>query len=123
METEYKTNAKVCVTITNVDLNCSKNYVDETYRSCDVPISYEIITDYAGGSSLEVKIKCEAEIRYSSDGSTKTNSDYKSDSHTLSRNSSDSETAELSFSFSSYQEVTSVKVTDSSCKIEEVTLR
>jgi len=37
-DTEYKTNADVCVKISDVNLDCRKNYSDEYYRSCEVTV-------------------------------------------------------------------------------------
>jgi len=67
-ETEHKTNAEVCVRVSDVSLDCRKNYSDEYYRSCEVTVEYEVTTDYSGGSYLDADIECQTEIRYSERG-------------------------------------------------------
>src|SRR3990172_428168 len=111
-ETEYKTNAEVCVEITGGDLDCNESYGNNYYRDCDVTLSYEVQTDYAGGSYLDVEVECQVEIEYKGRQTYTTQSDASSqdESHSLYAHGSESETMNFNFSFSSFKEVTSVKI-------------
>lgn len=120
-ETEDKTGASVCVSVINAELDCDKYIGEEKFSNCEAEVKYEINTDYKGSSSLSVDVKCESEIGYSG-GNSGSDSEYKRNSHSLYREGSDSGRASLDFSFSSYQEVTKVKLTDVHCKIDSVSL-
>ena len=124
-ETEYKTNAEVCVEITGGDLDCNESYSDNYYRDCDVALSYDVETDYPGGSYLDVEVECTVEIEYKGRQTYSTQSDSSSEdeSHSLYAHGSDSETMSFSFSFSSYKEITSVKISSAECEIESVDLQ
>ena len=124
-ETEYKTNAEVCVEITGGDLDCNESYLDNYYRDCDVALSYDVETDYPGGSYLDVEVECMVEIEYKGRQTFSTQSDSSSEdeSHNLYAHGSDSETMRFNFSFSSYQEITSVKISSAECEIESVDLQ
>jgi hypothetical protein len=61
-ETEYKTNAQACVRISGGDLDCNKSFMGNYYRDCDVTLSYDVETDYAGDSYLDVEVECTVEI-------------------------------------------------------------
>src|SRR3990172_6405395 len=93
-ETEYKTNAEVCVEITGVDLDCNKSYSGDYYRDCDVVLSYDVETDYSGGSYLDVEVECSVEIEYKGRQTYSTQSDSSSqdESHSLYAHGSESET-------------------------------
>jgi len=123
-ETEYKTNAEVCVRISNLDFDCSKSYTGDYYRSCDVNLSYDLETNYSGGSYLDVDVECEVEIEYKGRNtySSRTDSDNHSESHDLYANDFTNDSMDFDFSFSSYQEVYNVKVSSAKCKIENVDL-
>lgn len=120
-ETEDKTGAQICVSLASADLDCDKYIGEEKFSSCEAVIKYEIRTDYKGNSSINTDIKCEGEVSYSG-GYSGSSSEYKRKSHTLYREGNDSDRVRLDFSFSSYQEVISVKITDARCKIESVSL-
>ena len=123
-ETEYKTNAEVCVEITGRDLDCNKSYSGDYYRDCDVELNYEVKTDYSGGSYLDVEVECNVEIEYKGREtySTQSDSDSRDESYNLYAHGSDSETMSFNFSFSSYKEITSVKISSAKCEIESVNL-
>jgi len=123
-ETEYKTNAEVCVRITRANLDCNKSYSGNYYTDCDVTLSYDVETDYRGGSYLDVEVECRVEIEYKGRQTYITQSDSSSEdeSHTLYAYGSDSETMYFNFSFSSYNEITSVKISSAECEIESVDL-
>lgn len=124
-ETEYKTNAEVCVQITGRDLDCSKSYSGDYYRDCDAVLSYDVETDYSGGSYLDVEVKCTVEIEYKGRQtySTQSDSSSKDESHSLYAHGNDSERMRFSFSLSSYKEITSVKISSAKCEIESVDLQ
>ena len=111
-ETEYKTNAEVCVRITGVDLDCEESFSGNYYSDCDVNLAYEVETDYRGGSYLDVDVECTVEIEYKGREIyiTQSDSSNQDESHTLYAHGSDSETMNFNFSFSSFQEITNVKI-------------
>jgi len=121
-ETEYKTGAEVCLEITGGDLDCNESYGDNYYDDCDVTLSYEVQTDYKGGAYLDVEVECRVEIEYKGRQTYTTQSDssYQDESHSLYAHGSDSETMSFNFSFSSYEEITSVKISSAECEIESV---
>ncbi len=123
-ETEYKTGAEVCVVITGVDLDCNESYTGDYYRDCDVTLSYEVQTDYKGGSYIEVEVKCAVEIEYKGRQTYMTQSDssYEDESHSLYAHGSESGTMSFNFSFSSFKEITNVKISSAECEIESVDL-
>ena len=124
-ETEYKTNAEVCVNITGGDLDCNKSYAGKYYRDCNVTLSYDVETDYPGGSYLDVEVECKVEIEYKGRQTYSTDSDSSTedDSHSLSAHGSDSETMSFNFSFSSYRKITRVKISSAECEIQSVDLQ
>lgn len=123
-ESEYKTNAEVCVEITGGDLDCSEDYSGSYYRDCDVTLSYELKTDYTGGAYLDVEVECTVEIEYKGRNtySTQSDSSYDDESHSLYAQGSESETMYFSFSFSSYQEIIGAQLSFAECEIESVDL-
>lgn len=123
-ETEYKTNAEVCVEITSGDLDCNESYAGNYYRDCDATLRYEVSTDYSGGAYLDVEVECTIEIEYKGRETYSTQSDSASqdESHSLYAHGSDSETMNFNFSFSSYKEITSVKISSAQCEIDSVDL-
>ena len=123
-ESEYKTNAEVCVEITGSDIDCSEDYSDNYYRDCDVSLSYEVETDYSGGAYLDVEIECTVEIEYKGRNTytTQSNSSYDDENYSLYAHGSDSETMNFNFSFSSYQEIISAKISSAECEVESVYL-
>jgi hypothetical protein len=120
-EIEDKTGAQVCVSAVNAELDCDKYVGGETFSSCEAEVEYEITTDYKGRSSLSVDVKCEAGIKYLG-GYSGSSSEYKRNSHSLYRDGSDPGRARVDFSFSSYQEITSVKISDVLCKIDSLSI-
>uniref|UniRef100_UPI003564B8A6 hypothetical protein n=1 Tax=Sulfurovum sp. TaxID=1969726 RepID=UPI003564B8A6 len=123
-ETEYRTNAEVCVEITGGDLDCSESYGMGYYRDCDVELSYDVDTDYQGGSYLDVEVECTIEIEYKGRQiySTQSDSNFEDKSHSLYAHESDSNTMNFNFSFSSYKEITSVKISSAECEIKSIDL-
>ncbi|MBI5558740.1 MAG: hypothetical protein HY885_13995 [Deltaproteobacteria bacterium] len=123
-ETEYKTNAEVCIRINGADLDCNESYGDNYYRDCDVTLSYEVQTDYEGGSYIDVDIECRVEIEYKGKQTygTQSDSSNQDESHSLYAHDSETETMYFNFSFSSYKEITSVKISSAECEIDNVEL-
>lgn len=124
-ETEYKTNAEVCVEITGVDIDCNEGFAGKYYNDCDVTVSYDIETDYRGGSYLDVEVECRVEIEYKGRGTyiTQSDSSYRDESYTLYAYGSESDSMSFNFSFSSFSEIISVKISSASCEIESVELQ
>jgi hypothetical protein len=123
-DTEYKTNAEVCVEITSGELDCNESYAENYYRDCDATLKYEVSTDYSGGAYLDVDVECSIEIEYEGRETYSTRSDSASqdESHSLYAHGSDNETLNFNFSFSSYNEITSVKISSAQCDIDSVYL-
>ena len=123
-ETEFKTGAEVCVVITGVDLDCNESYTGDYYRDCDVTLSYEVQTDYKGGSYIEVEVECTVEIEYKGRQiyTTQSDSSYEDESHSLYAHGSESGAISFNFSFSSFKEITNVKISSAECEIESVDL-
>jgi hypothetical protein len=123
-DNEYKTNAEVCVNIENLNIDCQKDWEGKYYRSCDVSLDYEVETDYEGGAYLDVDVECTVEIEYKGRNTYSTKSDSSSDeeSHDLYAHDSDSESMDFNFTFSSYDEITSAKVSSATCEIDSIDL-
>ena len=123
-ETEYKTGAEVCVEITGVDIDCNESYTGDYYQDCDLSLNYEVQTDYKGGSYIEVEVEGTVEIEYKGRQTYTTQSDssYEDESHSLYAHGSENETMSFNFSFSSFEEVTNVKIGSAECEIESVDL-
>jgi len=123
-ETEYKTNAEVCVKITGVNLDCNKSYLGNYYSDCDVTLSYDVETDYRGGSYLDVELECRVEIEYKGRQTyiTQSDSSYENESHSLYAYGSDSNTMYFNFSFSVFSEIISARINSAECEIEGVDL-
>jgi len=123
-ETEYKTNAEVCVEITGRDLDCNESFAGNYYSDCDATIYYEIKTDYQGGSYIDVEVECRVEIEYKGRNTyiTQSDSSYQDESHSLYAYGNDSGSMTFDFSFSSFNEITSVKISSAECEIDSVEL-
>ncbi|NKB56965.1 MAG: hypothetical protein GKS00_11585 [Alphaproteobacteria bacterium] len=123
-ETEYKTGSEICVEISSGELDCNESYLGAYYDDCDVSLTYEVSTDYRGGSNLDVEIECQVEIEYSSRKTYLGGSDsnVQDESHSLYAHDSDSNTMYFNFSFGPFDEVTSAKVGSVSCEVESVDL-
>jgi len=123
-ETEYKTGAEVCIEITGVDIDCNESYAGNYYRDCDVTLDYEIQTDYKGGAYIDVEVECTVEIEYKGRETYTTQSDsgYENRTHSLYAHGSESGSMNFNFSFSSYNEITKVKISSAECEINSVDL-
>ena len=123
-ETEYKTNAEVCVEVSDASIDCRKDYSGEYYRSCEVIVEYEVTTNYSGGAYLDADIECQVDIRDSGRGtySWRSDSSTQDENHSLYAHGSDSESLTFDFSFSSFDEVTQVKIDSVTCEVDSVNL-
>ncbi len=123
-ETEYKTNAEVCVKIESGNLDCHESFLGKYYSDCDVDLRYEVETDYSGGASLDVEVECRVEIEYKGRHTYLTLSDSSSreESHTLYAYDSESESMRFNFSFMSLSEITHVKIRSAKCEIGNIEL-
>lgn len=123
-ETEYKTNAEVCVEITSVNLDCSESFLGNYYSDCVATIYYDVKTDYRGSSFIDLEIEGRVEIEYEGRDTYFSHSDssYKYESHNLYSYENDSESMSFDFLFSSLDEITSVKVSSAECEIISIEL-
>lgn len=123
-ENEYKTNAEVCIRVTSGDINCHESLYGGYYDYCDVSLSYDVETDYKGGSYLDTSIRCDVEIEYKGrdDFMRRSDSDNQEESYDLYTNDSTSNTMDFNFSFSSFNEIISAKINSAQCEIESVDL-
>ncbi|MGL4469727.1 MAG: hypothetical protein ACRCT3_06055 [Aeromonas hydrophila] len=123
-ETEYKTNAEVCVEITGSDLNCDESHDGNYYNDCNSTLSYKLSTDYGGGAYLDVDVECSIEIEYKGRETYSTQTDFASqdESHSLYAHGSDSNAMSFNFSFSSHKEISSVKISSAQCKVDSIYL-
>lgn len=121
-EYEYDSNAQVCVTVTDVDMDCRESYDGSYYRSFEVEVKYKLTTDYEGDDYLDVDVECEVEIKYKKrDGySWSYDSDSESQNHSLYSYGSESGDMDFDSTFSSYKEVISVKIDSIDCEINSV---
>jgi hypothetical protein len=123
-QTEYKTNAQVCVLVTRAAIECNESAFGSYYDDCDVVLNYDVKTNYAGGSSLSTDVQCKVEIDYSGQGTLLSSSDSqrKSDTHNLYAHSTLSERFRYNFSFGTFDKVTKARVTSVMCEVDSVNL-
>ena len=121
-EYEYDTGAEVCVTVTDASLDCRKSYDGSYYRSCEVEVDYDVSTNYNGNDYLDTQIECGVDIKYKGRNTYSWKSDSSNDdeSHSLYQYGSESGDMNIDFSFSSYKEVTNVKLDSVDCEINSV---
>lgn len=121
-EYEYDSNAQVCISATNADLDCRKSYDRTYFKSCDIEVDYDVSTDYEGNDYLSIDVECEVEIKYKKrDGySWRYDSDSESENHTLYSYGSESGDMDFGFTFSSYKEVVNVTIDGVDCEISSV---
>lgn len=122
--TEDSTGADVCVTVTDATLECHKSLDETEYTDCDANVSYSLETDYKGDSSLDADVDCSVELSYSGRGTIIPNTQSDSDTNTASLGAYDeqSDSADINFSFSSFEEVTRAKISSVDCHIDSVDL-
>ena len=123
-ETESRSGAEICLSVSNVDFDCSKSSFGNFYDSCEATISYDLETNYRGRGYIDVEVECRVEIEYNGRGfySSRSDSQTKDESSSLYANGSDSETLRFDFSFSSFEEVNRAKIISHRCEIDDVNL-
>jgi len=121
-EYEYDSNAQVCVTASDADIDCRESYDGTYYRSCEIAVEYDVSTDYEGDDYLDVDVECEVEIKYKKRDaySWSYDSESESESHSLYSYGSESGDMDFDFTFSSYKEVINVKIDSIECEINSV---
>lgn len=119
-EYEYDSNAQVCVTATDAEMDCRESHDGTHYRSCEIEVEYSVSSDYEGDDYLDVE--CEVEIKYKKrDGySWSYDSDSESENHSLYSYGSESGDMDFDFTFNSYKEVINVKIDSVECEINSV---
>ena len=119
-DTEPDTDSEVCVRVVDAEIECSENYEETYYDSCEVEIDYIVETDYSGNGSIEVEVRCDVEVEYESETSYSGSEDEDFTANvTLYADDSHSGNEDVDFSLY-YEEPTSVKVTEASCKIYDL---
>ncbi|MGI0135130.1 MAG: hypothetical protein ACREBW_09265 [Candidatus Micrarchaeaceae archaeon] len=123
-EREDETGSKVCVEVTDRNIDCDEDYAARHYDDCSVNIDYDVKTDYRGDSELETDVECDVDIKYGGRNTYFMHpaSDSQDDSHDLSSYDDESYSMQIDFSFSTSQEVTVAKITSVSCEITDVDL-
>jgi hypothetical protein len=123
-ETEDKTGAEVCVTVTRASIDCNKAIFGEYYEDCDVRVNYELTTNYAGRGYLDVDMECKVEIEYSGRDIIfeSSESGRKDSSRDLYANNSTSESMRFNFSFSPFEKPTRVRIQRAACEIDSMDL-
>lgn len=122
-DTEYRSGAEVCLSITNREFDCQKAIFGDYYQSCEVQISYQLQTNYRGNSSVEAYFECSADISYSGKnifGGSDSSSERKRIS--LFANDTSRGTVNLNFSFAIFAEATRAQVVSTSCRIRDLNL-
>jgi hypothetical protein len=110
--------------VSNADLDCNKSFSGNYYRDCEVELSYQLTTDYNGGSYLDVDVSCEVEISYRGRKGyiSSSDSDSETQSHSLFANDSESASMDFDFSFMLSKEVYKVEIESAECQIDSVNL-
>jgi hypothetical protein len=123
-ETESRSGAEICLSVSSVDFDCSKSSFGNFYDSCEATISYDLETNYKGRGYIDVEVECRVEIEYNGRGfySSRSDSQNKDESSSLYANGSDSETLRFDFSFSSFEQVNRAKIISHRCEIDDVNL-
>jgi len=120
-EYEYNSRSNVCVTVKNVELNCSESYDRSYYDSCRVSVSLYVETDYRGRGYIDGRVKCEATI------ATAGNRGYESSetkderwNFTLYEYDSSTRSLDINFSLSSYDKVKKARISDLTCRVRDL---
>ncbi len=123
-KSEYKTNAQVCISVSNKSLDCNPNFDGDGYRSCEVTVDYDVSTDYTGGSYLDADIECEANIEHTGPEmySWRSDSSTQDNNYSLYAYASQSDSFTFDFSFSSFEKVTRAKIDSVNCTVNSVNM-
>jgi hypothetical protein len=118
---EYRSGANVCVTVKNSELNCSESYGKDYYDSCRVDVSLYIETDYRGRGYIDGRVKCEATIAtVGSRGYESSDTNDERWNFSLYANDSSSRSIDIDFSFSSYDKIRKVRISDLTCRVVDL---
>ncbi len=120
-DSEYSSGANVCVTVKRAELDCSESYDQSYYDSCLADISLYIETDYRGRGYIDGRVNCEVTVAATSArGYESSESNDERWNFSLYANDSATETIEVDFSFSSYDKVRKVRISDVSCRVRDL---
>lgn len=122
-EREYDIDARVCVSVENASLDCDESYLDNFFNGCEVSVSYTLETDYEGDETIHLEVECEASISYEKGGAYpihSSDSASEDEYHDLSELDSTYESMQISFDFSTFDEVRRVALRDIDCEIYSV---
>jgi hypothetical protein len=120
-DTEYTSGANVCVTVRDTDLDCSKSYDGSSYQSCQVEVSLYVETDYRGRGYIDGRVNCEVTIdKTGSSGYSTSDSEDERWSFSLYANDSSSRSIDVEFSFSSYEGIRRVSLSDVTCRVRDL---
>jgi hypothetical protein len=120
-DSEYKSGANVCVTVRNAELDCSESYDGSSYDSCRVEVSLYVETDYRGRGYIDGRVKCEATVSaVGSRGYESTQTNDERWNFSLYANDSSTRSIDIDFSFSSYDKVRKVRISDLTCRVRDL---
>lgn len=120
-DSEYRSGANVCVTVKNAELACSEAYDGSSYDSCRVEVSLYIETDYRGRGYVDGRVKCEASVStMGSSGYESTQTNDERWSFSLYANDSSTRSIDIDFSFSNYDKVRKVWISDLTCRVRDL---
>lgn len=120
-DSEYSSGANVCVTVKRAELDCSESYDRSHYDSCQADISLYIETDYRGRGYIDGRVKCEVTVAATgARGYESSESNEERWNFSLYANDSATKTIEVDFSFSSYDKVRKVRISDVSCRVRDL---
>jgi hypothetical protein len=120
-DSESISGANVCVTVKNSELNCSEAYDGTYYDGCQVELSIYVETDYRGRGYVDGRVKCEASV--ATIGASGYESNQTNDERwnfTLYPNDTSRRSIEIDFSFSSYDKIRKVRVSDVTCRVRDL---
>ena len=120
-DSEYSSGANVCVTVKNAELNCSESYARGNYDSCRVGVSLYVETDYRGHGYVDGRVKCEVSLAtVGSGGYESSQSNDERWSFSLYANDSSTRSLDIDFSFSSYEKIRKVRISDLTCRVRDL---
>ena len=119
---ELQSGARVCLTVRDAHLNCSESYSREYYDRCQVDVTYTVETDHRGNGFIDGRVHCDVSLNTSGARGGSSKLADESNSFTVMAFGSTSGTMDVTFSLSSYDEVNKVKISDVSCRVENLFL-
>jgi hypothetical protein len=120
-DSEYSSGANVCVTVKNAELDCSESYDRTSYSSCRVEVSLYVETDYRGRGYIDGRVKCEVSLSTAgSSGYESTQTNDERWNFSLYANDSSTRSLDIDFSFSSYDKIRKVRISDLTCRVRDL---